>query len=334
MNLFFDSKKFNIDRKKLLSLVNKKVLSKRILYHDNVSSKFHLMMICHHKNYKISPFKFKSFKKKLFIHLGGKAIFKFYNVNEKLIKILNFDDKNRFIYIDESFFYYKQTLLSEKLIFFEVTNGPFILEDKMYLSTAEDFYSKNKKNILYLTNKKKLFKNKIVKFLEKDKNIVSLESKKVSLEYLKKKNFDFVISDRYDKIIKKDVIRKYKNKIFNIHHSFLPYARGTNPIFWSVYNRFPYGVSIHHLVEKVDAGDIIAQKRILYNENQNLNQLYNKTRYIAEKLFIANWEKIKTMKYKNIKNDISKSSIYFKKDNKLMLKFLKNGWFTKIKDIK
>jgi cupin fold WbuC family metalloprotein len=131
-SFFLDIKKIENDKKRLLNLVNNKLLSNRILYHQNTKSKLHLMMICHHRNNKIYPLKFKK-KKKFFVHLGGRAIFKFYDHKNKLVKKLNFNNKNNFIFLDENKYYYKQSVLSDKLIFFELTSGPFISKDKMYL---------------------------------------------------------------------------------------------------------------------------------------------------------------------------------------------------------
>lgn len=132
-SFFLDIKKIENDKKVLLNLVNNKLLSNRILYHQNTKTKLHLMMICHHKGKKIYPFKFKNKKKKFFIHLGGRAIFKFYDNKNKLVKKLNFNNKNNFIFLDENKYYYKQSILSDKLIFFEITSGPFISKNKMYL---------------------------------------------------------------------------------------------------------------------------------------------------------------------------------------------------------
>jgi len=129
-SFFFDIKN---DKKYLLNLVNNQLLSSRILYHQNTKSKLHLMMICHHKNKKIYPFKFKNKKKKFFIHLEGRAIFKFHDYKNKLVKKLNFNSKNNLIFLDENKYYYNQSILSKKLIFFELTSGPFISKNKIYL---------------------------------------------------------------------------------------------------------------------------------------------------------------------------------------------------------
>jgi len=52
-SFFLDIKKIENDKKRLLNLVNNKLLSNRILYHQNTKSKLHLMMICHHRKNKI-----------------------------------------------------------------------------------------------------------------------------------------------------------------------------------------------------------------------------------------------------------------------------------------
>ena len=133
MKFFKDCNKFFKDKKTLLKKTTSINSSNRILYHHNSKFKFHLMMICHHKNQNLIPFKFKSLKTKFFIHLNGKAMFLFYNYRGVCIKRLDFNNKNPFILLDESVFFYKQIVLSNKIIFFEATNGPFISKNKNYL---------------------------------------------------------------------------------------------------------------------------------------------------------------------------------------------------------
>ena len=54
-------------------------------------------------------------------------------------------------------------------------------------------------------------------------------SEKKQLELLIKHNIDFVVLARYMQIIPDIIVEKFKNKIINIHHSFLPAFPGAKP---------------------------------------------------------------------------------------------------------
>ena len=49
---------------------------------------------------------------------------------------------------------------------------------------------------------------------------------KIDLNQINNKNIDLIISNGYPYKINKNIINKYKNKIINIHASFLPWEKG------------------------------------------------------------------------------------------------------------
>lgn len=67
----------------------------------------------------------------------------------------------------------------------------------------------------------------------------------------------------YSQLLTNDFIQILKQEIFNIHASLLPKNRGPNPIQWAIIkNENETGISIHRVSNKLDAGNIIAQKVI------------------------------------------------------------------------
>ena len=90
------------------------------------------MLIRHLKSYIGDPFKFPN-KKKIFLLLYGSANFQFFNNKGKLIKKILFNKNNSILFIDESKYFYNQKILTEELIFFEITNGPFQKNKKIFL---------------------------------------------------------------------------------------------------------------------------------------------------------------------------------------------------------
>lgn len=83
---------------------------------------------------------------------------------------------------------------------------------------------------------------------------------KQQTELLKKYGINFIVLARYMQIITPNLISLYKNKIINIHHSFLPAFPGAKPY----HSAFKRGVKIigatsHYVTEELDEGPIIEQ---------------------------------------------------------------------------
>lgn len=77
-----------------------------------------------------------------------------------------------------------------------------------------------------------------------------------------------VISYNYSYLIPKSIIRLVKGKIVNLHISYLPWNKGSDPNFWSFIDDTPKGVTIHQLSEGLDQGDILLQKELFFNEKE------------------------------------------------------------------
>jgi formyltetrahydrofolate deformylase len=96
------------------------------------------------------------------------------------------------------------------------------------------------------------------------------EGEKAQIELLEKFKIDFIVLARYMQIITPKMIALYKNKIINIHHSFLPAFPGAKPY----HSAFDRGVKIigatsHYVTEELDEGPIIEQDttRVLHNHS-------------------------------------------------------------------
>lgn len=83
---------------------------------------------------------------------------------------------------------------------------------------------------------------------------------KKALDLLKKNKINFVVLARYMQILSPQFISAYRNKIINIHHSFLPAFPGAKP-YHSAYKRGVkiIGVTSHYVTSELDAGPIIEQ---------------------------------------------------------------------------
>jgi len=87
---------------------------------------------------------------------------------------------------------------------------------------------------------------------------------------------DYVISYGHRHIIKPEVIEKYRGRIFNVHWSLLPWNRGADCNLWSWFDDTPKGVTVHHIDEGLDTGDIALQLKVrfLNPEKETLESSY------------------------------------------------------------
>ncbi|WP_431029191.1 formyltransferase family protein [Lysinibacillus sp. LZ02] len=185
-------------------------------------------------------------------------------------------------------------------------------------------------NILYLGPKREEFINKLKLFGD---NFVVLDNK-LSTDFVISNKFDLVISYGYRYIISEEIINIMKNKIINLHISYLPWNRGADPNFWSFLENTKKGVSIHLIDEGIDTGDILIQKEVTFTDNDTLRTSYNKLSIAIEALFIEHWSKIRLGKYIPIKQNLNEGSIHFSKDKQLYTYLLTDGWDTPIIKIK
>lgn len=104
------------------------------------------------------------------------------------------------------------------------------------------------------------------------KQFSKLDKKAVS--FISKIKPDIIITCSYGKIIPEEIINLPKFKSINIHPSLLPKFRGPSPIQTVLLNGKNYtGISFMLMDKKMDHGDIIFQKKIKINKNDDYNKL-------------------------------------------------------------
>ena len=74
---------------------------------------------------------------------------------------------------------------------------------------------------------------------------------------------DFIFSFYYRNMIKPEVLAIPRHGALNLHGSYLPRYRGRVPVNWAVINgETETGATLHYMVEKPDAGDIVDQEQV------------------------------------------------------------------------
>jgi len=90
-----------------------------------------------------------------------------------------------------------------------------------------------------------------------------VENNNEILKILNDKNIDLIVLARYMQIIPENIIKTYKNKIINIHHSFLPAFKGANPYGQAAKKGVKLiGATAHYATDDLDEGPIISQGAI------------------------------------------------------------------------
>ena len=181
--------------------------------------------------------------------------------------------------------------------------------------------------ILFLGYKKN--DTKLISFFRKKKFIVIENGQKI----LSSKNlsiYDLIISYGYKRIIKKKILKQLKRPPINLHISYLPYNKGSDPNYWSFKEKTPSGITIHEIDSGVDTGNIIYRKKIEFKnkKNQTLKSTYWTLRREIERLFLKKYKEIANNTYKSFK--VKTIGTYHKKTD---LKINKRNWNIKISEI-
>jgi len=118
---------------------------------------------------------------------------------------------------------------------------------------------------------------------------------------------DLIFSLYYRKILKQEILDIPDLGCINIHPALLPEGRGPAPSLWNVLNGDKYaGSTMHYMVEGVDAGDIIAQKKIEI-EGRTGFDLNVHLSDVGFKLFVENFNSILDGTNKRIQQDHDKA---------------------------
>jgi UDP-4-amino-4-deoxy-L-arabinose formyltransferase/UDP-glucuronic acid dehydrogenase (UDP-4-keto-hexauronic acid decarboxylating) len=96
---------------------------------------------------------------------------------------------------------------------------------------------------------------------------------------------DVLLSFHYRHLVKKPLRSVPRHGAVNLHASLLPRYRGRSPLNWQlVRGETESGVTLHHMVARADAGDIIAQRRVPVGPDDTALDLYRKLVRAAEAL--------------------------------------------------
>lgn len=151
------------------------------------------------------------------------------------------------------------------------------------------------------------------------------------------KNPDVIITCAYGQIIPKEILDYPRYRCINIHASLLPKYRGGAPIHHSIINGDEYtGISIMYMDEKMDSGDVLYQKAIRIEDNDNVGTMFEKLSVLGADMIIDSLPKIISGEIKPIKQNESEVTYAFnisKEDEKIDFNNSSKDIFNKIRGL-
>ena len=124
-------------------------------------------------------------------------------------------------------------------------------------------------------------------------------------------NPDVIFSFYYRKMICPEILELPRVGAFNLHGSYLPHYRGRCPVNWVIINgEKQTGVTLHYMIDKPDAGDIVGQKAVIIDQLDTAKTLYDKLCGAAKELLDEVLPLIKKGNIPRQKQDLKKGSYY------------------------
>ena len=104
-----------------------------------------------------------------------------------------------------------------------------------------------------------------------------LEQEQKQMALLVREKIDLIVLARYHQVLSPSFVDAYKNRIINIHHSFLPAFAGKNP-YMQAYQKGVklIGATSHYVTEALDEGPIIEQDTVRVSHRDTRDDLVRK----------------------------------------------------------
>ena len=165
------------------------------------------------------------------------------------------------------------------------SNLQALIDDSKHLSCPYkiELVFSNKPNVYAL---KRASQNNIPTLTLDHKNFKTRQEFDSTLSnILKKIDFDLIVLAGFMRILGREFIKKYENKIINLHPSLLPKYPGLNTHEKVLENKDKFhGATVHMVDEGLDTGKIIGFSKFKVESYDNYDSLLAKTHEIEHKL--------------------------------------------------
>lgn len=122
---------------------------------------------------------------------------------------------------------------------------------------------------------------------------------------------DVIFSFYYRNLLSEEILNTAKVGAFNLHGSLLPKFRGRAPLNWVlVKGETETGVTLHRMVKRADAGNIVAQERVAITADETALTLHHKLCATAKSLLASALPEIKSGQFSETVQDESQASCF------------------------
>lgn len=125
----------------------------------------------------------------------------------------------------------------------------------------------------------------LFEWLKQNGHEVILRSDVLTKSWCEAQQFDLTVSYTYRFILPEEMLSALHHNAVNLHNSFLPWNRGSDPNLWSIVENTPRGVTLHYIEAGLDKGAIIAQKLVPLLPDDTLKTSYDRLDLAAREQF-------------------------------------------------
>ena len=140
---------------------------------------------------------------------------------------------------------------------------------------------------------------------------------------------EVIVSHGYRHILRAPVLDLFPGRAVNLHISLLPWNRGAHPNVWSAVEGTPSGVTVHHIDEGVDTGDLVAQREVTVSDEETLASSHDRLQREIVELFWTVWPEIRAGTAPR-RPQSGEGSEHRVRDLESIRHLLSDGWETKV----
>jgi methionyl-tRNA formyltransferase len=214
---------------------------------------------------------------------------------------------------------------------FQTAKQFFVLYGSVHFATKSFYFAFNKMfNFLGIAPKNRKASsvaNVAKRFSIKVLRPADINSKSF-VETLRERKPDLIVSLSASQVFRKALIELPIFGVINVHGAPLPKYRGLMPSFWMLLNEEKQGaVTIHFMGERLDSGDIIAQRFFDIDPGESQHSLIVKSKKIGVELLleVLNLFEARGGNVPRIENPDSEATYYGFPNKQDVLKFRKMG---------
>lgn len=145
---------------------------------------------------------------------------------------------------------------------------------------------------------------------------------------------DWFVSYGYRHIVSPATLAVAPGRFLNLHISLLPWNRGADPNFWSIYDGTPRGVSIHEMDAGLDTGPLILQEpdHEMDPATDTLASTHAQLQSRIERLFAHNWHLLRDGGL-TTRPQMGSGTHHRVRDKESLMARLPLGWQTPVQEV-